>query len=239
MRAVSSSSSHAHVLPRLLEALVPGGVLVVLVETGAAAFVRELTLCGFVEVTEAAGGAAVTCKRPAWAAGAVAKLSLKPRAAAVAAAPPVAATGVKSWLASAGGVAPAPAGSDLIDEDSLLAADAAALPPTLDAAGGSCATKRRACKDCTCGRKELEEGATEALSAPPPEGKSACGNVRGSGGLDLPTPAHTCSLPSPPSRWQCFKGDAFRCATCPSRGLPAWRPGVDGAVTIDTSTMDF
>ena len=31
----------------------------------------------------------------------------------------------------------------------------------------------------------------------------------------------------------CAKGDAFRCAGCPSRGLPAWKTADGGAVTID------
>lgn len=56
---------------------------------------------------------------------------------------------------------------------------------------------RRACKNCSCGLKEEEDAAIEAgIKLDPSDVKSACGN--------------------------CSKGDAFRCAGCPSRGKPAW-----------------
>jgi len=66
----------------------------------------------------------------------------------------------------------------------------------------SCATKPRACKNCSCGRKELEDkmGADAAKSA------LESGNVKSSCG-------------------SCYLGDAFRCETCPYKGQPAFKPG--------------
>lgn len=77
-----------------------------------------------------------------------------------------------------------------------------------------CTTRRRACKNCVCGRAELEA----KLIA---EGKELPGDdgppVGGCGG--------------------CSKGDAFRCATCPFRGQPAWTSttGEDGAVQLNVA----
>ncbi|XP_073126141.1 anamorsin homolog [Henckelia pumila] len=89
---------------------------------------------------------------------------------------------------------------DLIDEDSLLTEDDLKKPqlPLGDCEVGSA---RKACKNCTCGRAEEEEkvlklGLTiDQLNNP----QSACGN--------------------------CGLGDAFRCSTCPYKGLPAFKLG--------------
>ncbi|XP_076925813.1 anamorsin homolog [Bidens hawaiensis] len=90
---------------------------------------------------------------------------------------------------------------DLIDEDSLLSEEdlkKPQLPPVGDCEVGS---TRKACKNCTCGRAEEEEkvqklGVTmDQLENP----KSACGN--------------------------CGLGDAFRCGTCPYKGLPPFKLG--------------
>ncbi|KAI5589492.1 hypothetical protein POPTR_005G198900v4 [Populus trichocarpa] len=90
--------------------------------------------------------------------------------------------------------------SDLIDEDSLLTEEdlkKPQLPPVGDCEVGS---TRKACKNCTCGRAEEEEkvklGPTmDQLSNP----QSACGS--------------------------CGLGDAFRCGTCPYKGLPPFKLG--------------
>ncbi|KAL3645791.1 hypothetical protein CASFOL_010971 [Castilleja foliolosa] len=90
---------------------------------------------------------------------------------------------------------------DLIDEDSLLTEEdlkKPQLPPAGDCEIGS---TRKACKNCTCGRAEEEEkveklGLTmDQLDNP----QSACGS--------------------------CGLGDAFRCSTCPYKGLPAFKLG--------------
>ncbi|KAI4385818.1 hypothetical protein MLD38_003811 [Melastoma candidum] len=90
---------------------------------------------------------------------------------------------------------------DLIDEDSLL--DEEDLKKPQIPADGDCEVgkTRKACKNCTCGRAEAEEkvemlGLTmDQLDNP----QSACGN--------------------------CGLGDAFRCGTCPYKGLPPFKLG--------------
>ncbi|GBE61188.1 anamorsin homolog [Babesia ovata] len=66
-------------------------------------------------------------------------------------------------------------------------------------AAESCSTKPRACANCTCGRAERERLEAEKLVSDVDAPTSACGN--------------------------CYLGDAFRCASCPYRGLPAFTPG--------------
>lgn len=91
--------------------------------------------------------------------------------------------------------------ADLIDEDSLLSEEdlkKPQLPPVGDCEVGS---TRKACKNCTCGRAEQEEKVQkleltmDQLDNP----KSACGS--------------------------CGLGDAFRCNTCPYKGLPPFKLG--------------
>lgn len=66
----------------------------------------------------------------------------------------------------------------------------------------SCSKKPRACKNCSCGRKELEEKL----------GADAAKNVLESGKVES-------------SCGSCYLGDAFRCETCPYKGLPAFKKG--------------
>ncbi|CAE7675036.1 unnamed protein product [Symbiodinium sp. KB8] len=128
---------------------------------------------------------------------------------AAAALPPKTATDA---AAAAWGVTTPAAGAAVVDEDALLAGDDAA-----DAikAPSDCSTKPRACANCSCGRAEAEAAASSAavtLSEDQLQSfTSACGN--------------------------CYKGDAFRCASCPHRGKPAFKPGMEG-VMLDLGTDD-
>eukprot|EP00667_Euglena_gracilis_P033670 EG_transcript_55577 len=83
---------------------------------------------------------------------------------------------------------------DLIDEDALLTKEDVAAKAKEE---GGCATRKKACKNCTCGRAELEAQGGEMKPEDMPAG--GCGS--------------------------CAKGDAFRCATCPFLGKPAWSTG--------------
>ncbi|XP_030745072.1 anamorsin homolog [Sitophilus oryzae] len=84
---------------------------------------------------------------------------------------------------------------ELLDEDDLKKPD----PSTLKVCGTT--GKRKACKDCSCGL--AEELAAEAQSGKVVDTKDA--------------PKSSCG--------SCYLGDAFRCATCPYLGMPAFKPG--------------
>jgi hypothetical protein len=100
---------------------------------------------------------------------------------------------------------------DLIDEDDLLNDSnnllaAPSMTPRTASVTDDC-SGRKPCDDCSCGRADAS-----ASSGPQPEltkealvqKTSACGN--------------------------CPKGDAFRCASCPFLGKPAFKTGQEHLV---------
>ncbi|KAJ1975769.1 electron carrier [Dimargaris xerosporica] len=111
----------------------------------------------------------------------------------------------------------------VIDEDDLLD-EADRAKPLADslARPSDCATKRRACKNCSCGRAEMEEA--EELKAKLAAAEAA---IAASGGNPLATsvvPVVPAPMPKS-SCGNCSLGDAFRCSTCPYLGMPAFKPG--------------
>ncbi|XP_026802309.2 anamorsin isoform X2 [Pangasianodon hypophthalmus] len=103
---------------------------------------------------------------------------------------------------------------DLVDSDALLDAEDLKKPDpaSLRSSCGESGSKKKACKNCTCGlaeelEQEQESKATQKTSQP----KSACGN--------------------------CYLGDAFRCASCPYLGMPAFKPG-EKVVLANTQIAD-
>jgi len=131
--------------------------------------------------------------RPQHAAGASFSLKSRKSVAPKAEAPPPATDSAWASLGSADGGA-----GLLLDEDELLEEeDKAEKKAEQMDCGTSNGGKRKACKNCSCGLREMLENENEEGNAPPP--KSACGN--------------------------CGLGDAFRCEGCPYRGKPTFAPG--------------
>jgi len=93
---------------------------------------------------------------------------------------------------------------DLMDEDNLLDENDKMVPAKKkdDCEVGK-GGQKKACKNCTCGRKE--EGETKPAE---PVFKSSCGN--------------------------CYLGDAFRCSGCPYLGMPAFKPGEQVELQLDS-----
>ncbi|GLE04644.1 hypothetical protein PINS_up013623 [Pythium insidiosum] len=89
---------------------------------------------------------------------------------------------------------------DMIDEDTLLDDTDKVLQAAKDDCEPGKDGKRRACKNCTCGRKdEMDQPAVSDSELQ--QMVSSCGN--------------------------CYKGDAFRCGSCPFLGKPAFKPGME------------
>jgi len=90
---------------------------------------------------------------------------------------------------------------DMINEDDLLDDDVLAPPPAMGArTAGDDCDGRKPCDNCTCGRAE-DQGSIEKMENAP---SSSCG--------------------------KCNLGDAFRCASCPYLGKPAFKPGEEHLV---------
>ncbi|XP_036605178.1 anamorsin isoform X2 [Trichosurus vulpecula] len=141
----------------------------------------------------------VTGKKPNFEVGSSTQLKLSfPKKSAVSEKPAMDPNAAKLWTLSASDMNDD--GMDLIDSDELLDPEDLKKPDPASLRAASCGegTKRKACKNCTCGlAEELEQEKLKEQKRSQP--KSACGN--------------------------CYLGDAFRCASCPYLGMPAFKPG--------------
>lgn len=102
-----------------------------------------------------------------------------------------------------------PVGTEkLLDEGEILSDEDRRRPEApICQPGESEAKPKKACANCTCGLADELE--KEATEKK--KETSSCGS--------------------------CYLGDAFRCASCPHRGMPAFKPGEK--VTIDTNSDDL
>ncbi|KAM7003315.1 anamorsin isoform 2-T2 [Tautogolabrus adspersus] len=101
---------------------------------------------------------------------------------------------------------------DLVDSDALLDEEDFKKPDPLSLKAPDCGEgankKKKVCKNCSCGlAEELEEENKGKQKSNMP--KSACGS--------------------------CYLGDAFRCASCPYTGMPAFKPGEK--IVLDNNTL--
>jgi hypothetical protein len=156
------------------------------------------TIAGFKE--DSANDSVIVIKKPSWAGKGVATLKKKTAES----------TAVKIDANDSGEVkkanpfaqfsAQGKNTEELINEDNLLDNEVGYNRLGNDE---SCSTKPKACANCSCGRAELEAQEEQKESI---EKKIETGKVTSSCG-------------------SCYLGDAFRCASCPYKGLPAFKPG--------------
>ncbi|KAF8165031.1 Fe-S cluster assembly protein DRE2 [Crassisporium funariophilum] len=127
----------------------------------------------------------------------------------------------------------------LVDAEELLTAEDKARPvPTCEPVTSATPRRKKACKGCTCGLAEFEEEQRKTSKVVVLDG-SQNGEARAVDQSEklrlleaaLAAPKATSSCGS------CFLGDAFRCASCPYLGLPAFKPGEK--VEIDFNMDDF
>uniref|UniRef100_A0A3B4ZZB7 Anamorsin n=1 Tax=Stegastes partitus TaxID=144197 RepID=A0A3B4ZZB7_9TELE len=138
------------------------------------------------------------------------KLSFGKKAAQPAEKPALDPNTVKMWTLSANDMADDDV--DLLDSDALLDEDDLKKPDPASLKAPSCGEgagkKKKACKNCTCGlAEELDQESKAQQKTDLP--KSACGS--------------------------CYLGDAFRCASCPYLGMPAFKPGEK--ILLDNKTL--
>jgi hypothetical protein len=102
---------------------------------------------------------------------------------------------------------------------------------------------RKACKNCTCGLREIQLLEKDDLPSSITD-SAAAANGRAKSGVDRQLPngdrktdiqvVSTGAVTS--SCGSCYLGDAFRCSSCPYLGLPAFEPGQK--VEIPAGMMD-
>ncbi|KZT74287.1 DUF689-domain-containing protein [Daedalea quercina L-15889] len=113
-----------------------------------------------------------------------------------------------------------------IDAESLLTAEDRERPEVCPPVTAGAPRRKKACKNCTCGLAELEaeelkqskvvllDGAESGQTMEVPQSEK-----------DRLVAAAAATPKATSSCGNCYLGDAFRCSSCPYRGLPAFKPG--------------
>jgi len=209
----------APLLAQLRDGLMPLGTLNLhnLASASSAPFTSELTLAGF---TILSTDGTLVAQKPAHAPSAALSLSKKPAAVPLNRKKTDPATKKALWALSA-------PGTPSIDAEALLTpADRARPVPTCEPVTAGAPRRKRACKNCSCGLRELEEEELRASKVVLLDGGQEGEAVEVSQDEKARLVAAAKAAPKATSSCgSCFLGDAFRCASCPYLGLPAFNPG--------------
>ncbi|KAG2058909.1 DUF689-domain-containing protein [Suillus hirtellus] len=112
-----------------------------------------------------------------------------------------------------------------IDAEALLtAADRERPVPTCDPVIVGAPRRKKACKNCSCGLAELEAEEAKSGKVVLLDSDNAVEVEAGDMAKSLIAAAKAAPKATS-SCGSCFLGDAFRCASCPYLGLPAFNPG--------------
>ncbi|TFK55888.1 DUF689-domain-containing protein [Heliocybe sulcata] len=114
-----------------------------------------------------------------------------------------------------------------IDAEKLLTpADRERPVPTCEPFVNGAPRRKKACKNCTCGLAELEEEELANSKVVMLDGKMDGQAIEvEQSERDRLLAAAAAAPKATSSCGSCFLGDAFRCESCPYRGLPAFKPG--------------
>ncbi|EJF61149.1 cytokine-induced anti-apoptosis inhibitor 1, Fe-S biogenesis-domain-containing protein [Dichomitus squalens] len=221
-------------LAQLLKGLEPLGTLHLL-NLGASlpTLPSDLTLAGFTVLSATQEGALIA-QKPAHTTGA----STSIKTASVAALPlrrkadPAKKASKKAlWTLSA------PA-TPTIDAESLLTPADRERPAACEPAVRGAPRRKKACKNCTCGLAELEAEELAQSKVVLLDGKVDGQAIEVSQAEKERLVAAAAAAPKATSSCgNCYLGDAFRCSSCPYRGLPAFKPGEK--VEIDLGMDDI
>ncbi|KAF8489127.1 DUF689-domain-containing protein [Gautieria morchelliformis] len=125
-----------------------------------------------------------------------------------------------------------------IDPESLLKPEDRVRPAACEPTAKGAPRRKKACKGCTCGLAELEEEEQRAGKVVVLNGAEDGETKEIAMGEKVKLAAAAkASSKATSSCGSCFLGDAFRCASCPYLGLPAFKPGEK--VEIDLDSDDF
>ncbi|KZP12115.1 DUF689-domain-containing protein [Athelia psychrophila] len=112
-----------------------------------------------------------------------------------------------------------------IDAELLLtAADRERPVPTCEPVNSNGPRRKKACKNCSCGLAELEAEELSQSRVVVLDGQLDGSAIEMTQAERLANAAKAAPKATS-SCGSCFLGDAFRCASCPYLGLPAFKPG--------------